>query len=163
MQKPPCGMSAFSHGLFARQVPPETMVQTTVQKLLSFWTAPSLIALLSCLRNDPTAGAGGSGAVASYPGLYPWLPETPQGQIRSRVLPRSALLGGWLLSDPKGREADIRSASPATKLIPIMTARIVAALRRMKVGADPLGPHTHRSSGSHPAHHPLAPGTLDRR
>src|SRR5215213_741951 len=141
-------MSEFSHGLFARQVPSVTMVRAAVQKLRSFWTDPSLVALSPCLRNDPTAG--GSGAAASYPGLCPWLPETPQGQIRSRVLPRSALLGGWLLSDPKGREADIRSASPATKLMPIMTARIVAALRRMKVGADPLGPHTHRSSGSHP-------------
>src|SRR4051812_29043617 len=33
-------MSGFSHGLFARQVPPEIMVQTAVQKSLSFWTTP---------------------------------------------------------------------------------------------------------------------------
>jgi len=35
-----CRIPAFSHGLFARQVPSETMVQMAVQKLLSFWTAP---------------------------------------------------------------------------------------------------------------------------
>src|SRR4051794_8163828 len=53
-------MSAFSHGLFARQVPCETVAQTAVQKLLSFCTAPSLVALSPCLRNDPTVGAIGS-------------------------------------------------------------------------------------------------------
>src|SRR5215207_4226184 len=37
-----------------------TMVQTAVQKLLSFWTAPSLVAPSPCLRNDPPAGAVGS-------------------------------------------------------------------------------------------------------
>src|SRR4051812_800946 len=52
-------MSAFSHGLFARQVPCETVVRAAVQKLLSFWTAPSLVALSPSLRDDPTAGAGG--------------------------------------------------------------------------------------------------------
>src|SRR4051794_33150210 len=44
-----CRMPGFSYGLFARQVPSETMVQTAVQKFLSFWTAPSLIALSPCL------------------------------------------------------------------------------------------------------------------
>ena len=52
-------MSGFSYGLFARQVPSVTVVQAAVQKLLSFWTAPLLVALSPCLRNDPTAGAGG--------------------------------------------------------------------------------------------------------
>ena len=33
-------MSDFSHGLFARQVPCETVARTAVQKLLSFWTTP---------------------------------------------------------------------------------------------------------------------------
>ena len=45
----------------------------------------------------------------------------------------------------------------------IMAARIVAVLRRMRLGADPLGPHTHPSSGSHPAHHPLASGPFGCR
>src|SRR5215207_8683853 len=53
-------MSDFSHGIFARQVPSETLVQAAVQKLLSFWTGPSLVALSPCLRGDPTAGAGGT-------------------------------------------------------------------------------------------------------
>jgi hypothetical protein len=44
-----CRRCEFSHGLFARQVPPETVVQAAVQKLLSFWTAPSLIVLPPCL------------------------------------------------------------------------------------------------------------------
>src|SRR3954469_18937954 len=51
--KTPCRMSGFSHGLFARQVPCETVVQTAR-------TAPSLVALSACLRNDPMAGAGGT-------------------------------------------------------------------------------------------------------
>jgi hypothetical protein len=33
-------MFDFSHGVLAHQVPPEAMVQTAVQKLLSFWTDP---------------------------------------------------------------------------------------------------------------------------
>jgi len=36
------------------------MAQTAVQKSLSFWTAPPLVALSPCLRNDPTAGASGT-------------------------------------------------------------------------------------------------------
>src|SRR4051794_16261730 len=51
-------MPEFSHGFFGRQVPSVTMVQTAVQKPLSFWTAPSLVALSPCLRDDPTGGAG---------------------------------------------------------------------------------------------------------
>src|SRR4051794_12569240 len=55
-----CRISAFSHGLSARQVPCETVVQVAVQKLLSFWTVPSLVALSPCLCANPTAGASGT-------------------------------------------------------------------------------------------------------
>src|SRR3954447_16341331 len=55
-----CGMSEFSHALFARQLPCETVVRAAVQKLLRFWTAPSLVALSPCLGDDPAAGAVGS-------------------------------------------------------------------------------------------------------
>src|SRR4051794_22465236 len=48
----PCRMSDFLNGLFARQVPCETVVQAAVQKLLGFWTAPSLVALSPCLGDD---------------------------------------------------------------------------------------------------------------
>src|SRR3954447_12366758 len=51
----PCRMSDFSHGLFARQVPSETIARTAVHKLLSFWTTPSLVALSPCRGDDPTA------------------------------------------------------------------------------------------------------------
>ena len=38
--------------------PSVTMGHAAVQKLLSFWTAPSLVAPSLCLRDDSTAGAG---------------------------------------------------------------------------------------------------------
>src|SRR3954447_9966852 len=47
--KSPCRMPAFSHGLFAHQASSKTLVQAAVQKLLSFWTVPSLVALPLCL------------------------------------------------------------------------------------------------------------------
>src|SRR5215210_8738472 len=73
VEKPLCGMSAFSHELSARQVPSVIMVQVAVQKLLSFWTAPSLIALSPCL-SDPgehRRAAEGKGAKRSGPVVRP--------------------------------------------------------------------------------------------
>src|SRR5215210_6648035 len=52
-------MSAFSHELFARQVPSVTVVWSAVQKLLSFWMVPSLVALSPCLCANPTGRARG--------------------------------------------------------------------------------------------------------
>ena len=73
--------------------------------------------------------------------------QLAQRQMNFRTLPRS------------GR-ANPCNALQATMLAPIMAARIAAALRRVKLGADPLGPHTHRSSGRHPVHRSLAPAPL---
>src|SRR3954454_22802698 len=64
------------------------------------------------------------------------------GTIRCPEKPRAAHR-----TLPRNGRADPCSALPATMLAPIMAARIVAALRRMKVGADPLGSHTHGASG----------------
>src|SRR5215207_5536208 len=106
-------MSSFPHGLFARQAPSEPVARTAVQKLLSFWTAPSLVALSPCLRNDPTAGAVGSApnchrTMIVCPSLSE---ETDNGAVVR--LPRPQFSDAvWFRHGPTGRQVH-RSPQPA--------------------------------------------------
>src|SRR4051812_3484189 len=75
-QKPLCGMSAFSRGLFARQVPSETMVQVAVQKSLSFWTAarcPASVRLPHAFATIQRRARAAQASALSRPSLPPRL------------------------------------------------------------------------------------------